>query len=347
MQKMTLQVDNPVSRDQVAQLRKAAGLGPVLILTHDNPDPDGLASGKALAMLLSAWNIPSQMIYMGLVGRAENRAILRYLTPEWEFVNTLPNPKGYSAVALVDTQPGAGNNSLPDDMIPDIVIDHHHPIRPASENVRYADIRAKIGATVSMVYQYLDMAQVPIPPELATAMFYGLRSDTNGLSRGTTTTDGVIYIKLLDVLDHKLLLQVEQSGLAREYFNAFSRGLMDAQIVGKSITTYLGEMHRPDLVAEMADLLVRLEDVDAALCLGVYRNTLYFSLRTSCIDDDAGILVQQIIIPPGKAGGHGSIAGGQYPFDGSDISQVVTVIRDNFLRLMHESGATDPLLSPE
>ena len=286
-------------------------------MTHNNPDPDALASGKALATLFkSLWNIPSRLVYCGLVSRAENRTMLRLLTPEWEFEEPPFALEQYSAIALIDSQPGAGNNSLPADRLPDIIIDHHLPIRPAVIQVPYVDIRTDVGGTVSMVYQYLSAANTPIPTELATAMFYGLRSDTNGLSRGATPVDGIIYVKLLEILDHNLLMQVELAGLSRDYFLAFDRGLQNAEIVGHSVTTFLGEMHRPDLVAEMADLLVRMEEVNAALCMGCFNSTLYFSLRIGPLNEDAGLLVQRIIIPPGKAGGHGSMAGGQIPQSG-------------------------------
>ncbi|MCO5190382.1 MAG: phosphoesterase, partial [Anaerolineae bacterium] len=68
-------MSSSVDQIQLSQLRVTAGNGPVLILTHDNPDPDALASGKALAtLLLAAWNIPSQLTYCGLIQRPENRA---------------------------------------------------------------------------------------------------------------------------------------------------------------------------------------------------------------------------------------------------------------------------------
>lgn len=345
MHKTTLLVDNPIRLTDLSQLRQIAGAGPVLILTHENPDPDGLASGKAFAALLSAWDIASHLVYSGLVGRAENRTMHQLLTPEWDYKTVLPDLHEYTATAILDSQPGAGNNNLSAGLIPDIVIDHHLPVRSESLSVPYKDIRAGIGATVSMVYQYLEVAQVPISADLATAMFYGLRADTNGLSRGATTTDGVIYVKLLDILDHQRLLQVEQSGLSRDYFQAFHDGLTNAQIVGKTITTYLGDMHRPDFVAEMADLLVRFEEVQSALCLGQYQNMLYFSLRTGLVEKDAGLIVQQIIMPPGKAGGHGTIAGGQYPLHGDDVRQVVAKLQANFLHLMNEQGTTTALIT--
>lgn len=117
-----------IDRDRLERLRTIAGTGPVLVLTHDNPDPDALAAGKAFATLLkSAWNISSRLVYSGLVLRAENRALLKLLTPEWEHSDRLVALDQYSAIALLDTQPGAGNNRLPIEHIPQIVIDHHHP----------------------------------------------------------------------------------------------------------------------------------------------------------------------------------------------------------------------------
>ena len=107
-------MNNSLDENRLTQLRATAGTGPVLILTHDNPDPDALASGKAFATLLkSAWNIPSRLLYSGLVQRAENRAMLNLLTPEWEHSDVLTGLDQFSALALVDTQPGAGNNRLP------------------------------------------------------------------------------------------------------------------------------------------------------------------------------------------------------------------------------------------
>lgn len=129
MFKTTLQVDNPIRLTDLIQLREIAGAGPVLILTHDNPDPDGLASGKAFADLLSAWDIASHLVYSGLVGRAENRAMHRLLTPEWDYKTVLPDLQDYTATVLLDSQPGAGNNSLSARVIHDIVIDHHSPVR--------------------------------------------------------------------------------------------------------------------------------------------------------------------------------------------------------------------------
>ena len=182
----------------IAKLRATAGPGPVLILTHDNPDPDALASGMALSTLLkAAWNIPSRLVYSGLVARAENQAVLKHLTPDWEHVDALTGLEQYSALALVDTQPTAGNNRLPPEIVPSIVIDHHYPLREALNAVPYVDVRPEAAATVTLLFAYLQAAGIRPDPALATAMFYGLHTDTRGLSRGASPADEAVYIELL------------------------------------------------------------------------------------------------------------------------------------------------------
>ena len=328
---------SPLDPDRLVQLSNIAGTGPVLILTHDNPDPDALASGKAFATLLkSAWDIPSRLLYSGLVERPENRAVLNLLTPEWEHDDELSGLDQFSALALIDTQPGAGNNRLPATYIPQIVIDHHHPVRETKRTVPYADIRPEIGATATLLDQYLETAGIVPDSDLATALFYALKTDTRGLSRGASSIDEAVYLKLLARIDHSKLVLIEQAGLPRTYFRAFSRGLHAAQVYSQSVVADLGAMHRPDLAAEMADLLIRLDSAQAVLCLGIHENVLHLSIRTEPLGQDAGLLVQQVIVSPGKAGGHGTMAGGQVPLAGQKASRLVNEIVRRFLKVMKE-----------
>jgi nanoRNase/pAp phosphatase (c-di-AMP/oligoRNAs hydrolase) len=343
---------NPVSQEQMQHLRQAAGPGPVLILTHDNPDPDGLASGKALAWLLqSSWGIATRLVYSGMVARVENKAMLKHLTPEWVHSDTLPGLEEYPAVALVDTQPGAGNNRLPEQVVPSIVIDHHRPVRGGLSKVAYSDVRTEVGATVSLVYQYLEAAGLTPDADLATAIFYGVQADTQGLSRGGSAADQYVYFRMLSRLDRSKLALVEQAGLPREYFQAFNRGLQAAQVFGRVVVCKLGALHRPDFVAEMADLLIRLDDTRAVLCLGWHSSQdngdpgiMYLSLRTAAGEKDASLLVQQVIFPPGKAGGHGSAAGGQVPLAALSAEAVAVKLQERFIQAMGETPVGQPLL---
>lgn len=345
MGEIDIPFENPVTEAQLMKLRDQIAPGPVLVLTHNNPDPDALSSGKALAYLFkTAWGIPSRLAYSGLVARAENKAMLRLLTPEWEHIDTLDNLDQYSAIVLIDTQPGAGNNRFPENYSPSVVIDHHHPIRDGLEQIPFVDIRPDIGATVSIVFQYLEAMNLSIDPDLATAIFYGVRTDTRALSRDSSLADQYAYFKLLSVLDHKKLAQVEQAGLPREYFQAFSKGLLSTKVYEKVLVTYQGEMHRPDFSAEMADLLIRHEDKLAVLCMGVHDRVLYLSMRTSSDELDAGNLIQQLVTSPAKAGGHGKSAGGQVPLGLQTAEQLAADVEKNFLQVMGEKEEWEPLL---
>ncbi len=287
----------PIDAARLEQLRGVVGKGPALILTHDSPDPDALASGLGLAMLFKhAFGLPSDLVYSGLVARAENRAVLNLLTPDWQFNDNLPDFSPYSAIALVDTQPGAGNNRFPAGRAPDIVIDHHYPRWESLRPVKYVDVRPELGATSSMVYQYLEAAKVQPDPLLATALFYGLQTDTRGLAREASKDDEEIYLKLLARIDRPKLVRVEQAGLSMDYFRAFHHGLEAARVYGRCVIADLGAMHRPDLAAEMADELIRLESARAVMCL----------------------------------------AGGQIPLDERPVEELAKELEGRFLNLMGE-----------
>jgi nanoRNase/pAp phosphatase (c-di-AMP/oligoRNAs hydrolase) len=334
-----IEMINPIDQVQLEQLRATAGSGPVLILTHDNPDPDGLASGKALATLLrEAWDIPSRLVYSGLVARAENHVMLNRLTPEWEKAEALPDLKQYSAVAQIDTQPGAGNNHLDAIHRRHIVMDHHYPIRDATAAASYADVRTDIGSTVTMLFQYLEAAGIHPDPLLATAMYYGLKTDTRSLTRGDSVADDVAFMKLTRQVDQQELAKVEVAALSLEYFRAFSSGLHATRLHGKAIVSRLGLIEQPDFAAEMADILIRLQGAQAALCMGQYGDTLHISLRTGVRGGDAGMIIQQVVTSPGSAGGHGTMAGGQFPLTGIELEPLLTDIEHRFLTVLGENG---------
>jgi nanoRNase/pAp phosphatase (c-di-AMP/oligoRNAs hydrolase) len=335
----------PIDQARLEQLGAVLGRGPALILTHDSPDPDALASGMGLAALFKhAFGVPSRLVYSGLVARAENRAVLNLLTPDWQAEESLPDLASYSAIALVDTQPGAGNNRFPTGRSPDIVIDHHYPRWDFLRPVKFVDVRQELGATASLVFQYLEAANIPPDPILATALFYGLQTDTRGLGRNASKEDERIYMKLLAWIDRPRLARVEQAGLSRDYFQAFNQGLEAARVYGRCITAFLGEMHRPDLAAEMADVLIRLESARAALCLGSFGGYLQLSLRTESSGQDAGLLVQKVIDGQGKAGGHGTTAGGQAPLAEGDPAELAEMFIKRFLEIMGEKGGGIPLI---
>lgn len=329
----------------LGKLSMAVGSGPVLILTHDNPDPDALASGKALSVFLKQeWNVPSHLVYSGLIARAENQAMLQKLTPEWQVHQKLPDLEQFSAIAMVDTQPNAGNNRLTDFSRSLIVFDHHRPLRQTTHSAAYSDIRFDFGSTVTMIYQYLLATNIIPDTILATAMFYGLSVDTLNLSRGVSEADKETYIDLMGLINRDLLVQIEQARHPQEYFQAYYSGLQAARISGKAISTWLGITHRPDMTADIADLLIRMTGIRAVLSVGQYEDILHVALRTESYDLDAGDLIQEVVPPFGRAGGHGTIAGGQILLNGQNSDDLTQQVVERFLTVLGETGKNTPLL---
>ena len=68
-------------RDRLRKLLAVAkGHERALVLTHDNPDPDAVASACGLAHLLhQCAGVTATAAYGGIIGRAENKAMLKVL----------------------------------------------------------------------------------------------------------------------------------------------------------------------------------------------------------------------------------------------------------------------------
>src|SRR5262249_28666939 len=89
----------------------------------------------------------------------------------------------------------------------------------------------------------------------------------------------------------------------------------------KVVVSLLGDVQYPDMVAEVADFLLRLEDVEWSAAIGAFNGCLYSSVRTTDRDQNAGDLLQRVLGAK-SAGGHDMIAGGRVPLDPDPAERV-------------------------
>jgi nanoRNase/pAp phosphatase (c-di-AMP/oligoRNAs hydrolase) len=284
----------------------------LLILPHNDPDPDAIASAVALRhLLVEGRGIEAQIVYRGIIGRVENKALIHYLD------HPLRRLKGSELrasipIALVDTQPGAGNNALPPRSNATLVFDHH-PWREATTSAAFADVRPDLGATSTILTEYLQVAGVEPTPQLATALFYGIKTDTMGLVRGASPADVKAYFYLQPRIDVEALIEIERAQVPAEYFKRLDAALQAARVYDDVVVSYAGTMSRSDMAAEMADLLLRLKGTQWVICMGAYQDDLILAVRSRHRRGGAGQLAQEIVGGRGTAGGHGVMAGGQIP----------------------------------
>jgi nanoRNase/pAp phosphatase (c-di-AMP/oligoRNAs hydrolase) len=211
-------------------------------------------------------------------------------------------------IAMVDSQPETGNNSLPPGHRIDVVIDHHPP-RTESQRAAWCDIRADLGATSTIVFEYLRARKITVDATLATAFFFALRTETRDLGREATESEREAYLLLVPSVDHTLLYRMNHPKVSRAHFAALDRALRSAQIHGELVAVNLGALGYPDLVAEIADLLLSYEQAKYVLCVGRFRGMTYASLRTEASESRAGTIMRSIVGSDGAAGGHGTMAG--------------------------------------
>ena len=310
-----------MTQEQVQSLlRTLEGNKEVLILPHNDPDPDAIASAVALGYLLTQrLDVVVHIAYRGIIGRAENRALVHYLD------HPLRRLRGADLrelpIVLVDTQPGAGNNALlPQSSILGVI--DHHTWRETSEAATYVDVRPKLGSTSTIITAYLQAAGIEPTTQVATALFYGIKTDTMGLVRGASAEDVAAYFYLQPRIDVDALVKIERAQVPIEYFQKLDDTLHAARMYDKVILSHIGAMSRPDMAAEMADLLLRLRGIEWIICTGAYKDRLIMAIRTRESRGNAGALAQEIVGQQGTAGGHGTMAGGQIPLDGQDPEQL-------------------------
>lgn len=306
----------------------------LLILPHNDPDPDAIASSLALQYLLAhKTKVHLLIAYDGLIGRAENKALLDYLNLPFSPLTSLPSPQ-LSPVALIDTQPGAGNNALPFGSDVAIVIDHH-PRRANTALAGFADIRTDVGATSTILTEYLQIAGLEPDKPLATALFYGIKTDTMGLSREAGPADVAAYFYLQPRIDFDALINIERAQVPAAYFKNLDNALRATKLYKNVVITYIGLMDYPDLAAEIADLLLRLEGCEWVICMGFFQDELILSVRTISREGGAGRLAQAIAGSRGQAGGHGAMAGGHIPLNGRKPKRLATRIRRRALHYLN------------
>ena len=293
-------------------LEMLSGKSTMLIVIQDIPDPDAIAAAVALRELANRTaGVACSLVHGGTIGRAENRALVSYLKLRIRHPDHVDLDK-FDLIAMVDTQPGTGNNCLPSDTLPDIVIDHH-TIRPETRSVEFTDIRSKYGATSTILLEYLLAARVMPTKPIATALMYGIRSDTQDLGREARSADINAIEVLYPSANKRMLGHIQRGRVPDEYYQMLVDALKRATIFGDVVVSFLGEVENPDMMAELADLLLRHEECTWSLCCGFVNGCAVLSIRKSANRARADKVMAQVVSRIGTGGGHAAMAGGRIP----------------------------------
>lgn len=292
--------------DRARRLQAFAEDADVLpILVQRDPDPDGMASAMGVRRLLHREDETSPIISLGEVTRPENRRMAELLG--LQVVRVSPAElNGLRKVVAVDTQPGPPE---PGSRTQYAVIDHH-PVREGWE-AEFVDIRPLMGAAATMVTQYLRATgEGLVTPRLATALLYGIRTDTEVLRRGATPDDVEAYAFLQGMADQELLRKIGRPAFSERGIRALGRALAGMEVNGDLAVAYAGRLDDPSshVLPSLADFLLTIQGVAWSAAAGLVEDRLVMNVRRVGGERGAGELARELAEEEGAGGGHHAMA---------------------------------------
>ncbi len=274
----------------------------VLIMLHNDPDPDAIASGLAVRNLLRRTRTTAIIGAFQGVTRPENLRMLNLLDIQVEAI-TPESLKEYERIAMVDVQPHYFAGLI--DRV-DLVIDHH-PEQPGYTAV-FKDIRADYGSTSTILTEHLRAVDVNISERTATAMLYAIKSDTLFFNRQANRVDIEAFSYLYPLADAALIRKMEGSEITLERLEYVIKAFQSSLLVDQVFCSFLGASPREDFIPYVADFFLQLEQVKWTVIAGVVGESLVISVRNLGYSKNAGEFVRRVFADIGSAGGHRAMA---------------------------------------
>jgi len=268
-----------------------------------NADPDALASALALKRMFWRRVKKTKIYRINAIKRADNLAMVKLLKIDNDYIRKL-NPSDFTRWAIVDSQPH--HNPVFARQEFDIIIDHHPP-GPQTRG-RFVDIKEDYGATSSLLIEYLRAAKIRPSPRLATALFYGIKTDTENFARPTTEGDIKAFRYVYPFANTHIIKKIESSELTKKNLESFRGALDRFELVRGRAFIHMGKVNDPDVLVMLADFFLKVAEVSWSIVSGVYGQKLVVIFRNAGFRRDAGKLAEKLFGQWGGAGGHKNAA---------------------------------------
>jgi nanoRNase/pAp phosphatase (c-di-AMP/oligoRNAs hydrolase) len=325
--------------------RVLRGIDRLAVLAHDNPDPDAIASAVAVTRIAASLGCDPEACYFGEITHQENRAFVNLLGYDLRNLDDDATLDEFDGLALVDhSRPGV-NDQLPAETPVDVVIDHHPSRLPVEAS--FVDHRSQVGATSTILVDYLTAAGVGFPTDVATGLLFGIRVDTDEFTREVAPADFEAAATLLPNADLGLLERVEEPSVSGETLDTIANAIRNRRHEGSVLLSGVGRLGDRDALAQAADRLLNLEAVSTVVVFGVREGTIYVSARSRGTDVDLGETLRDAFDRIGSAGGHADMAGAQITLgvlevvedqEESLLEVVEAVVADRFLEALEASA---------
>ncbi len=316
---------------QLAEVLEGASDG-LAVLTHDSPDPDSIASAVALQAIAREHGIDAVINYDGEIGHQENRAFVNLLGIELVPLSEGKPLSEYGAVALVDHMK-SGDPDIDAEI--DIFIDHYEP--DEGIEAAFTDVRPNVSSTSTILTKYLQEFNISPSEAVATALLYGIRSETLDFKRETTPADLTAAAYLYPFANHDTLEQVESPSMSPETLDVLAEAIQNREVQGSHLVSNAGFIRDRDALGQAAQHLLKLEGITTTAVFGIADDQIFLSARSKDIRMNIGKILEDAFSGIGDTGGHSTQGDVEIPlgiFTGIETSDDN---RDTLLQLTEEA----------
>jgi nanoRNase/pAp phosphatase (c-di-AMP/oligoRNAs hydrolase) len=328
-----------LTRARVQQYQRyLADADRILILLHNEPDPDALASGLALRTILHRTRATAVLGAMEGITRPENLRMVNLLDIHVETI-TAEAIEQFDRICMVDVQPHYFGEII--DRV-DLVIDHHP--EQHGYNAVFKDIREDFGSTCTILTEHLRAIDASISERTATAMLYAIKSDTLFFNRQANRCDIEAFSYLYPLAEAALIRKMEGAEITLERLGLVTRATERGKMVDQIFSVFLGEVPRDDAIPYIADFFLQLENVRWTLVSGTVNGAFVMSVRNLGSSRNAGDFVRRYFTDLGSAGGHRAMAKAVVPletfharFGPIDENRVASMMTELLQEFLHEA----------
>ena len=275
-----------------------------------NADPDSMASALALKRLF--WRrVKKTLVYrVNSIKRADNLALIKSLKIDLKHIRNMDSTE-ITKWAILDSQPQHHEQLSRYDF--DIIIDHHPP--GLIYDAQFVDIKEEYGANSTIMTEYLRASKIRPSPRLATALFYGIKTDTENFARPSIPNDINAFRYLYPFTNIQIIKKIESSEITKKTLQSFQKAIENLKFVKDIASIYMGKVSNPDFLVIIADFFLKLAEAKWCVVSGIYGQKLIVIFRNAGFRLNAGKVAQDLFGELGTAGGHRNAARAEVPLE--------------------------------
>ncbi|EPR43723.1 phosphoesterase RecJ domain protein [Desulfovibrio sp. X2] len=268
-------------------------------------DPDAMGCAMALRRIIGRKVAKVGLAHINEIRRPDNLAMIRYLRIPTKLLTPRIAAR-YDHFALVDSQPH--HNPAFQDFTFSIVLDHHPVKKEAPVKADFAEIRTEYGACSTLLTEYLYNLDIKPAPFLATALLYGIKSDTQSFEREFCDTDVRAFRYLSKFANQMALKKIVRSEYHLRWLDYFRKALEQLEICDQGAYVFMGKVENPDILVILADFFLHVHEIGWTAVAGQCKNSLVVIFRGDGLTRDVGQMASDLFGDLGSAGGHSQAA---------------------------------------